>query len=222
MDAALIKFMTQGQFPEDQAQAQKIRKHASRAQKKFLLVVVDYFSKWVEAEPLAKITQKEVLKFLWKNIACQFRIPRKLISDNRSKGKDMVEELPSILWAYRTTPRAPTQETPFNLVYGTEAILPVDIGQSSSRIESYLDGYDQSRAMELDLLEEKGEQAMIQMEAYQTRVIRSYNKSIQIRNFKVEVLFMKKVNPAGDVGKLEAQWEGPFKIIRKLVLELTT
>lgn len=39
-------------------------------QKKFLLVVVDYFSKWVEAEPLAKITENVVILFLWKNIIC--------------------------------------------------------------------------------------------------------------------------------------------------------
>ncbi|XP_075499877.1 uncharacterized protein LOC142538445 [Primulina tabacum] len=54
----------------------------ARAQKKFLLVVVDYFSKWVEVEPLAKITKEEVMKFLWKNIVCRYGIPRKLISDN--------------------------------------------------------------------------------------------------------------------------------------------
>ncbi|XP_075504581.1 uncharacterized protein LOC142542020 [Primulina tabacum] len=53
-----------------------------RAQKKFLLVAVDYFSKWEEVEPLAKITEQEVLKFLWKNIVCRFRLPRRLISDN--------------------------------------------------------------------------------------------------------------------------------------------
>ncbi|XP_075475618.1 uncharacterized protein LOC142507486 [Primulina tabacum] len=51
----------------------------------------------------------------------------------QGKGKDWVEELPSVLWAYRTTPRAPTQETPFNLVYGSEAVLPVEIGQTSSQ-----------------------------------------------------------------------------------------
>ncbi|XP_073130839.1 uncharacterized protein [Henckelia pumila] len=54
----------------------------SSGQRKFLLVAVDYFSKWAEAEPLAKITEKEVLNFLWKNIVCRFEIPRRLISDN--------------------------------------------------------------------------------------------------------------------------------------------
>ncbi|KAL0405864.1 UNVERIFIED_CONTAM: hypothetical protein Slati_3900300 [Sesamum latifolium] len=44
-------------------------------QRKFLLVADDYFTKWVEAEPLALITEGEVMKFIWKNIVCRFGIP---------------------------------------------------------------------------------------------------------------------------------------------------
>ncbi|KAK4388840.1 hypothetical protein Sango_2221000 [Sesamum angolense] len=51
-------------------------------QRKFLIVAVDYFTKWVDAEPLAKISEKEVIKFLWRNIVCRFGIPRAIISDN--------------------------------------------------------------------------------------------------------------------------------------------
>ncbi|XP_075515473.1 uncharacterized protein LOC142550121 [Primulina tabacum] len=94
------------------------------------------------------------------------------------KGKDCVEELPIVLWAYRTTPRAPTQETLFNLVCGSEVVLPVEIGQSFSRVESYPDNNDQSRAMELVLIEEKRDQALIRMETYRGRVMKSYNKRV--------------------------------------------
>ncbi|XP_073017782.1 uncharacterized protein [Primulina eburnea] len=236
-----------------------------RPQKKLLLVTVDYFSKWVETEPLAKITEQEVLIFLWKNIVCRFVVPRRLISDNgrqfqgreitswcremkitqsftsvaypqangqtevvnriivqalkirlQGKGKDWVEELPSVLWAYRTTPRAPNQETPFNMVNGYQAVLPVEIGQTSSRVESYPGNNDQSRAMELDMVEEKRDRALIRIEAYRSRVIKSYNRKVRIRYFQVWDLVMKKVNPAGDVGKLEARWKGPYKITRKV------
>ena len=48
---------------------------------KFLVVGIDYFTKWVEAEPLAKITQQNVKNFIWKNIVCRFRVPRILILD---------------------------------------------------------------------------------------------------------------------------------------------
>ncbi|KAL0406386.1 UNVERIFIED_CONTAM: hypothetical protein Slati_3952500 [Sesamum latifolium] len=51
-------------------------------QRKFLLVAIDYFTKWVEAEPLARIIEGEVMKFIWKNIVCHFGIPREIISDN--------------------------------------------------------------------------------------------------------------------------------------------
>lgn len=44
-------------------------------QRKFLIVAVDYFTKWVEAEPLAKISEKEVINFLWKHVVCRFGIP---------------------------------------------------------------------------------------------------------------------------------------------------
>ncbi|XP_073304568.1 uncharacterized protein [Primulina huaijiensis] len=115
-----------------------------------------------------------------------------------------------------TTPRAPTQETPFNLVYGSEAVLPVEIGQSSVRVESYLENNDQSWAIELDLVEKKRERAMVQMKAYWGRVMKSYNKRVRIRDFQIGDLVMKRLNPTGDVGKLEARWERPFKITRKV------
>lgn len=49
---------------------------------KFLVVGIDYFTKWIEAKPLAKITKKNIKNFVWKNIICHFGIPRVLISNN--------------------------------------------------------------------------------------------------------------------------------------------
>ena len=49
---------------------------------KFLVVGIDYFTKWVEAEPLASITQQNVKNFVWKNIVCRFGVPKILVSDN--------------------------------------------------------------------------------------------------------------------------------------------
>ena len=49
---------------------------------KFLVVGIDYFTKWVEVEPLTKITQQNNKNFVWKNIVCRFGVPRVLISDN--------------------------------------------------------------------------------------------------------------------------------------------
>ncbi|KAK4409495.1 Ribonuclease HI [Sesamum angolense] len=51
-------------------------------QREYLIVAVDYFSKWVEAEPLSRISEKEIIEFVWKNIICRFGIPRAFITDN--------------------------------------------------------------------------------------------------------------------------------------------
>ena len=53
-----------------------------KGQCKFIVVAVDYFAKWVEAEPLATITEQKVGNFVWRAIICRFGIPRALVSDN--------------------------------------------------------------------------------------------------------------------------------------------
>ena len=47
------------------------------------------------------------------------------------------DELPSVLWAYRTTARTPTGETPFRLTYRADAVIPAEIGLTSYRVQSY-------------------------------------------------------------------------------------
>ncbi|XP_073024177.1 uncharacterized protein [Primulina eburnea] len=186
-------------------------------------------------------SRTEVLKFLWKNIVCRFGVPRRLISDNgrQFQGKGIVAwcqemkitqsftsvaypqangqtEVVNRIIVQATTPRIPTQETPFSLVYGSEAVLPVEIGETSPRVESYPHDNDESRARELDIVEEKRDRAFIRMEAYRGRVMKSYNKKVRIRDFQIGDLVIKKVNPAGEVGKLEVKWEGPYKITRRV------
>ena len=63
------------------------------AQKKFLLVAIEYFSKWVEAETLASITEARVMDFIWRNIVCHFGVPWVFVMDNswQFSGKRMKE-----------------------------------------------------------------------------------------------------------------------------------
>ncbi|GKB98226.1 reverse transcriptase domain-containing protein [Tanacetum coccineum] len=49
---------------------------------KFIIVAIDYFTKWVEAKPLASITRKHVERFVWELIVCRFRLPQSIVSDN--------------------------------------------------------------------------------------------------------------------------------------------
>ncbi|KAL0448230.1 UNVERIFIED_CONTAM: Gag-Pol polyprotein [Sesamum latifolium] len=54
----------------------------SQRKKKFLMVIVDHFSKWIEAEPITRVTESAMIQFVWRNILCRFGIPRKITSDN--------------------------------------------------------------------------------------------------------------------------------------------
>ena len=47
------------------------------------------------------------------------------------------DKLPSILWAYQTTTRIPTRETPFRLAYGSDAVIPTEVGLASYRVGNY-------------------------------------------------------------------------------------
>ena len=51
-------------------------------QLKFLVVSINYFTKWVEAKTLATITEKKIRSFVWRNIICRYGIPGVLVSDN--------------------------------------------------------------------------------------------------------------------------------------------
>jgi len=53
-----------------------------RGKTKFLVVKIDYFTKWIETEAFTRITTQQVQTFFWKNIICRFGIPHTIITDN--------------------------------------------------------------------------------------------------------------------------------------------
>jgi len=82
------------------------------------------------------------------------------------KGK-WADELLEVLWAYRCTPQTSTCETPYNLTYGTNVMLPVEIREATVRRQlKDLAFNDECMKTELDLLEELREKAKIKEEAY--------------------------------------------------------
>ena len=84
-----------------------------------------------------------------------------------AKGK-WVEKLPHVLWTYRTTPRRSTGETPFSMTYGVEAVIPLETGFPTSRTSSFNPrDKDAQLTKSLDLIEEKRENAMVQLAYYQ-------------------------------------------------------
>lgn len=49
---------------------------------KFAIVAVDYFNKWIEVEPLTKISEQKTTDLIWMSIVCQFGIPHSIVTDH--------------------------------------------------------------------------------------------------------------------------------------------
>ena len=71
-----------------------------------------------------------------------------------------------VLWAHRITPKEATGETPFSLVFGTEAVIPAEVGLPSYWVENYVEWENDVALLEsLDFLEEKRDPATIRLVA---------------------------------------------------------
>ncbi|GKF39416.1 reverse transcriptase domain-containing protein [Tanacetum coccineum] len=124
---------------------------------------------------------------MWDNIVCRFGLPRKIVSNNvkhpqsnglveranRSLGegikarlgqgnKNWIEEIPYVLWAHRTMIKSSHGDTLFSLTYGTEAVIPAEIGMPTYRT-AVVDVVhnDEELRLNLDLLEERRKRAPI-------------------------------------------------------------
>ncbi|CAL2241653.1 unnamed protein product [Prunus armeniaca] len=160
------------------------------ANKEMMIVAIDYFTKWIEAEDLSSNKEADVERqttaFLAKyGIKQHLSTPRypqgngqaeasnKIVLDclkKRLEGAEgkWVNELPGVLWAYYTTKRRSTGETPFSLAYGTEAIIPPHITVPSMSIEvGSLDQNCKQMKVNLDMLEEEREKVIVRVAAYQ-------------------------------------------------------
>ncbi|XP_071913979.1 uncharacterized protein [Coffea arabica] len=126
-----------------------------------------------------------------------------------------LDELPTILWAYRTTPRTATQETPFVLTYGAEAVIPAKIGMPSGRVQHFVaQSNEEEMRLNLDLLKHRREEARIRMAKYKGQVARYYNAKVRHLSFKPGDLVLRKnsVSRAVGTGKLDPNWEGPYVV----------
>ena len=104
------------------------------------------------------------------------------------------EELPSILWAYRTTARTPTGETPFWLTYGNEAVIPTEVELTSYRVHNHDDSKnDEAMRLQLNLVDEVKAAAKQRLARYQDHMAKHYNSRVRHRDFQVGDLVLRRV-----------------------------
>ena len=110
-----------------------------------------------------------------------------------AKGK-WVEELPQVLWTYRTTPQKSTGETPFSMTYKAEAVILLETGFPMLRTSMFTsDGNDELLKKGLDLVEERRENAMVQLAYYQHKLKQGYDMNVKLRPLALGDLVLRKV-----------------------------
>jgi hypothetical protein len=132
------------------------------------------------------------------------------------------EKLLEALWACRTSRHGATVVTPFELVYGHEAVLPVEVNLQNLWItrQHYLSAKEYTELM-MDKIEEASEsqlKALEEIEKEKVKIAKAYNKRVVRKSFQVGDLVWKAIFPLGNrshkFGKWSPSWEGPFRVIR--------
>jgi hypothetical protein len=120
-------------------------------------------------------------------------IKTRMFHDLEARGRNWHKELLLVLWALRTNINRVTRDTPFNLVYGADAVLPSEIYLESARV-AHFNAEDQAEARKLhsNLLEERRNTRLANVRKYQESLKRYYNKSVVQRELNIEDLVLKK------------------------------
>ena len=117
----------------------------------------------------------------------------------RLEGADGIwpNELPGVLWAYRTTVRTPTWETPVKLVYGSEAVIPAEVHIANHRVMKYQDEDNEEQIrLNLDLINEVRMDEKQWIARYKNLMARQYGAMVKPRRFNIGDLVLKKVSLA--------------------------
>ncbi|RVW68741.1 Retrovirus-related Pol polyprotein from transposon 412 [Vitis vinifera] len=206
----------------------------------YILVAIDYFTKWVEAASYARLTAARVAKFIRSHIICRYGVPHELISDRGVHFKGEVDTLiqeygiqhhrssayrpqtngaveaankniKRILRKMVETSRDWSEEAPFRI-----AVLPVEIEMRSLRValEQHISEAEwaQSRYDQLSLLDEKRLRAADHVQAYQRKMTRAFRKRVKPRKFQRGDLVLKVLRGliSDPRGKFRPSWSGPY------------
>jgi hypothetical protein len=126
-----------------------------------------------------------------------------------------IKELPNALWGLRTQPSKPTGQSPYFLVYGSEAIIPADIMWDSPAVEQYDEGISEdSRRVDIDGLEEARCAALVQSARYLEGIQRYHDRNDKERSFNIGDLVLRRSQNMEGLHNLNSPWEGPFTVAK--------
>jgi hypothetical protein len=142
-------------------------------------------------------------------------LKKRLHDAANSKGGKWIKEQPNALWGLRTQPSKPTGQSPYFLVYFSEAILPADVMWDSPAVEQYDEGISEdSRRVDNDRLEEARCTALVQSARYFEGIRRYHDRNVKECSFNVGDLILRCVQNTEGLHKLSSPWEDPFTVAK--------
>ncbi|KAG8492792.1 hypothetical protein CXB51_010246 [Gossypium anomalum] len=172
---------------------------------RFIFVIIDYFTKWVEAPSYANVTKSAVSRFLKKEIICRYEMPERIISDNTlNLNNKTIEEVCSQfkIKHHNSSPYHPKMNgaveaankniKKINLYWGNSFLAGLWNGGKIKLDEAE---WIQSQYDQLNLIEEKRLKAIRHGQMYQKRMMRVYDKKVRPREFHEEDLVLEKLLP---------------------------
>ncbi|GJU72426.1 reverse transcriptase domain-containing protein [Tanacetum coccineum] len=180
---------------------------------KYILVAVDYLSKWVEAKALPTNDARVVCKFL-KSLFARFGTPRAIISDRGEHRASWSDKLDNALWAFHTAFKTPIGCTPYKLVYEKACHLPIDKAYWALKHCNYdLVTVGDHQKVQMNELNELRDQAYENSLIYKEKTNRIHDSKIKNRVFNVgdRVLLINSRLKIFS-GKLKTRWTGPFTV----------
>ncbi|XP_021715073.1 uncharacterized protein LOC110683041 [Chenopodium quinoa] len=195
---------------------------------RYILVAVEYVTKWVEAITSPTNDSKVVMKLFKKIIFPRFGVLRVVISDGGShfhqrtfkallKKHGVTYKLDDTLWALRMAYKTPLGTTPYRLVYGKACHLPVEMEYLSKwdvkEINLELEKASEARLLQLNELDEIRLDAYENHRLYKEKTKNFHDKMIQKREFKVgDKVFLYNSRLRLFLGKLKSRWSEPFTV----------
>ncbi|KAL5578087.1 hypothetical protein UlMin_019786 [Ulmus minor] len=156
----IFDYLQNNTLPEDKDTARKIKTISTR----FTIIQGNLYRRSFSGPYLTCVNPSQVKTILSEIHEGEFNTLKKRLEGAKGKWAD---ELPSVLWSYRTTSKNSTGATPFSLAFGAEAFIPVEI--SIPTIRSQFAAEEQNNAMmnfELDTIDEKREAAAARIAYY--------------------------------------------------------
>jgi hypothetical protein len=108
------------------------------------------------------------------------------------------------------------RQSPYFLVYDSEAILPADVMWESPAVEQNDEGISEdSRRVDIDGLEEARGAALIQSQRYLKGIRCYHDHNVKERSFNIGDLVLRRIQNTEGLHKLSSPWEGPFTVAKE-------